>query len=162
MDKLKVVIVFFLMILVINAISVLNQLFFKDEVSIYGEKKEKMNYKDGDYKVYNDYLIQDPLKYGNIESEEQSYHFEQQNDYYGKLSELQKLPYLSPSNSKCPKCTDNTSAGYIDLDSLISVIEENVDDEVSTQLIQLFNEIEYGLNTENLSDIICDVISLEH
>gem|GEM_PF-6376906 len=34
--------------------------------------------------------------------------------------------YLNPSNSKCPKCTDIAGTGYIDLDSSISVIEENV------------------------------------
>src|SRR5687767_6700970 len=127
MGKLEVMVIFFLVILVINVISTFNQLFFKDEVAAYGEKKEKKIYKDGEYKIYNDYLVQDPLKYGTVESE---------------LSEQQKSLYLSQSNSKCPTCTDMTSTGNSDLDSLISVIEKNLDDDVSIPLIQLFNEIE--------------------
>jgi len=77
------------MILVINLISLLNQLFFKDEVSAYGEKKEKMD-TGGDYKVYSVYLVQDSVNYGNIEPEDQSYYFEQQNDYYGESYEQQR------------------------------------------------------------------------
>ena len=127
MGKLEVMVIFFLMILVINVISTFNQLFFKDELAAYGEKKEKKIYKDGEYKIYNDYLVQDPLKYGTVESE---------------LSEQQKSLYLSQSNSKCPTCTDMTSTGNSDLDSLISVIEKNLDDDVLIPLIQLFNEIE--------------------
>lgn len=127
MGKLEVMVIFFLMILVINVISTSNQLFFKDELAAYGEKKEKKIYKDGEYKIYNDYLVQDPLKYGTVESE---------------LSEQQKSLYLSQSNSKCPTCTDMTSTGNSDLDSLISVIEKNLDDDVLIPLIQLFNEIE--------------------
>jgi hypothetical protein len=107
--------------------STFNQLFFKDEVAAYGEKKEKKKYKDGEYKIYNDYLVQDPLRYGTIESE---------------LAEQQKSLYLSQSNSKCPTCTHTTITGYSDLDSLISVIEKNLDDDVLIPLIQLFNEIE--------------------
>ncbi len=137
MGKLEVMIVFFLMILVINVISTFNQLFFKDEVNVYGEKKEKMIYKNGDYKIYNDYLVQDSLKYGTIESE---------------LSEQQKSLSLSQSNSKCPTCTDMTSSGNIDPDLLNSIIQENLDDNVSLSLIQLFNEIEYELNAEALFD----------
>jgi hypothetical protein len=127
MGKQEVMVIFFLMILAINVISTFNQLFFKDEVAAYGEKKEKKIYKDGEYKIYNDYLVQDPLKYGTVESE---------------LSEQQKSLYLSQSNSKCPTCTDMTSTGNSDLDSLISVIEKNLDDDVLIPLIQLFNEIE--------------------
>ena len=127
MGKLEVMVFFFLMILVLNLISTFNQLFFKDDVAAYGEKKEKKIYKDGEYKIYNDYLVQDPLKYGTVESE---------------LSEQQKSLYLSQSNSKCPTCTDMTSTGNSDLDSLISVIEKNLDDDVLIPLIQLFNEIE--------------------
>ena len=128
MGKLEVMVIFFLMILVINVISTFNQLFFKDEVAVYGEKKEKKIYKNEEYKIYHDYLVQDPLKYGTVESE---------------LSEQQKSSfYLSQSNSKCPTCTDMTSTGSSDLDSLISVIEKNLDDDVLIPLIQLFNEIE--------------------
>ena len=134
-------IVFLLMILVINVIVILNLLSFQDQVIAYGEKKEKRKYQDGDYKIYNDYLVQDPLNYGTIESEDQNYHFGRQFDYYGELSEQQKSLDLNPSNLKCPKCTDIKSTG-IDLDSLISVIEKNLDDDVSIPLIQLFNEIE--------------------
>jgi len=158
MYKSKVMIVFLLMILVLNIILILNLLFFTDQVTAYGEKKEKRKYQEGDYKIYNDYLVQDPLKYGTMEYEDQNYHFEQQFDYYGELSEQQKSLYLNPSNSKCPKCTDIKSTGYIDLESLISVMEEHVDDEVSMHLSQLFNEIQYDLNAESVFNIICDVL----
>lgn len=157
MYKLKVVFVFLLMVLVVNVILILNLLFFKDQVTAYGEKKEKRKYQDGDYKIYNDYLVQDPLQYGTIESDDQNYQYEKLFDDYGELSEQQKSLNLNPSDSKFLKCTDIKSTGYIDLDSLISVMEEHVDDEVSMHLIQLFNEIEYELNTESLFDIISDV-----
>jgi hypothetical protein len=127
MGKLEVMVFFFLMILVLNVISTFNQLFLKDHVAAYSEKKEKRIYNDGEYKIYNDYLVQDPLKYGTIESE---------------LSEQQKSLYLSQSNSKCTTCTDMTSTGNRAIDSLISVIEKNLDDDVSIPLIELFNEIE--------------------
>lgn len=35
-----------------------------DEMVIYGEKMEKHEYKDSNFKIYTDYLIQDPSKYG--------------------------------------------------------------------------------------------------
>ena len=66
MYKLKVMFVFLLMFLVINVILILNLLFFKDQVIAYGEKKEKRKYQDGDYKIYNDYLVQDPLEYAQL------------------------------------------------------------------------------------------------
>lgn len=31
---------------------------------IYGEKMNNNKYNDGNFKVYNDYLIQDPSEYG--------------------------------------------------------------------------------------------------
>jgi hypothetical protein len=149
MHKSKVIIILFLLIIVINVISILNQLLFKDEIFAYGEKKEKIRYKEGDYKVYTDYLVQNPLKYGKIEPDIQNDNFEYQNDYGEQLDQHTSL-YL---NSKCATCKDMPSTGNIDLDSLISVIEENVENEVSIQLIQLFNQIEYDLNTEAVFDI---------
>jgi hypothetical protein len=134
MYKATLVIVFFLMILVINVVSILNQVLSK-EIFAYAEKKEKITYREGEYKVYTDYLVQHPLKYGKIEPEDKNYHFEQQNDY-SQLLDQQKSLYL---NSKCLKCIDMGSSANIDLDSLISVIEENVEDEISIQLNQLFN-----------------------
>ncbi len=135
MYKAILIIVFFLMILVINVISILNQVLSKEEIFAYAEKKEKITYREGEYKVYTDYLVQDPLKYGKIEPEDKNYHFEQQNDY-SQLLDQQKSLYL---NSKCLKCTDMGSSAKIDLDSLISVIEENLEDEISIQFNQLFN-----------------------
>jgi hypothetical protein len=102
MYKSKVVIIFFLMIILINVISILNQLLFTNEVLAYGDKKEKIKYKDGDYKVYTDYLVQNPLKYGNIESDIQNDNFEYHNDYDEHFDQHNSL-YL---NSKCAKCKD--------------------------------------------------------
>ncbi|HEX6294497.1 MAG TPA: hypothetical protein VFZ46_05030 [Nitrososphaeraceae archaeon] len=75
------------MIIVINVISILNQLLSKDEFFVYGEKEEKIKYKEGDYKVYTDYLVQNPLKYGKIESDIQNDNFEYHNDYGEKLDQ---------------------------------------------------------------------------
>ena len=66
------------------------------------ERRKKKWNTGGDYKVYSVYLVQDSVNYGNIEPEDQSYYFEQQNDYYGESSEQQRSLYLNPSNSKCP------------------------------------------------------------
>lgn len=52
----------FLMILLIE-LSPISQL-SNDEMVIYGEKMEKHEYKDSNFKIYTDYLIQDPSKYG--------------------------------------------------------------------------------------------------
>jgi hypothetical protein len=69
MYKSKGVIIIFLMIIVINVSSILNQFLFTNEGLAYSDKEEKIRYQDGDYKVYTDYLVQNPLKYGKIESE---------------------------------------------------------------------------------------------
>jgi hypothetical protein len=87
MYKSKGVIIFFLMIILINVISILNQLLFKDEVLAYSEKKEKIRYKEGDYKVYTDYLVQNPLQYGKIDSRIQNDNFEYHNDYGDHLDQ---------------------------------------------------------------------------
>lgn len=87
MYKSKDIIILFLMIIVINVISILNQLLSKDEFFVYGEKEEKIKYKEGDYKVYTDYLVQNPLKYGKIESDIQNDNFEYHNDYGEKLDQ---------------------------------------------------------------------------
>lgn len=43
---------------------------------IYGEKMNNNKYNDGNFKVYSDYLIQDPSKYGIRDT----YHKTNQND----------------------------------------------------------------------------------
>ena len=80
-------IILFLMIIVINVISILNHLLFKDEFFVYAEKEEKIKYKEGNYKVYTDYLVQNPLKYGKIEPDIQNDNFEYHNDYGEKLDQ---------------------------------------------------------------------------
>ena len=154
MYKSKDIIIFFLMIIVINVISISDQLLFKYESLAYGENKEKIRYKDGDYKVYTDYLVQNPLEYGKIEPDIQNDNFEYRNDYGEQLDQRKSLHITS----KCVKCTDMADTGNFDLDFLISVIEDNVEDEVSIPLIHLFNQIEYLLNTEAINDIFCDII----
>jgi hypothetical protein len=53
----------FLMILLIKLSWISHEL-LNNEMVIYGEKSDKHKYKDGNFKVYNDYLIQDPSEYG--------------------------------------------------------------------------------------------------
>ena len=59
--------VFFLMILLIELSSLSYEL-SKNEMVIYGEKMDKQKYKEGNFKIYNDYLIQDPSEYGKKET----------------------------------------------------------------------------------------------
>ena len=37
-------------------------------MQIYGEKEDKKKYNEGGFKVYNDYLIQEPSEYGKKDS----------------------------------------------------------------------------------------------
>ena len=53
----------FLMILLIELSSLSHEL-LNNEMVIYGDKTDKHKYKDGNFKVNNDYLIQDPSEYG--------------------------------------------------------------------------------------------------
>lgn len=87
MNKSKGNIILFIMIILLNVNSILNQLLFKDEFFVYGEKEEKIKYKEGDYKVYTDYLVQNPLKYGKIEPDIQIDNFQYNNDYGEKLDQ---------------------------------------------------------------------------
>jgi len=36
----------------------------KNDIVIYGEQTDKKKYNNGNFKVYNDYLIRDPSEYG--------------------------------------------------------------------------------------------------
>lgn len=40
----------------------------KNAIVIYGEKMDKKKYNNGNFKVYNDYLIRDPSEYGIIDT----------------------------------------------------------------------------------------------
>ncbi len=55
--------VFLLLTIVIGIISLYDGL-SKNEMQIYGEKEDQKKYKEGGFKVYNDYLIQEPSEYG--------------------------------------------------------------------------------------------------
>lgn len=55
--------VFFLLTLLIGLIFLSHEI-SKKAIVIYGEKMDKKKYNNGNFKVYNDYLIQDPSEYG--------------------------------------------------------------------------------------------------
>lgn len=55
--------VFFLLTLLIGLILLSHEISKNDSV-IYGEQKDKKKYNNGNFKVYNDYLIRDPSEYG--------------------------------------------------------------------------------------------------
>ena len=59
--------VFLLLTIVIGLISLYDGL-SKNEMQISGDKEDKKTYKEGDFKVYNDYLIQEPSEYGKKDS----------------------------------------------------------------------------------------------
>jgi hypothetical protein len=51
------------LILIIGLISLSLELSNKEKVT-YGDKMKNNKYNDGNFKVFNDYLIQDPSQYG--------------------------------------------------------------------------------------------------
>jgi hypothetical protein len=55
--------VFFLLTLLIGLILLSDEI-SKNDIVIYGEPTDKKNYNNGNFKVYNDYLIRDPSEYG--------------------------------------------------------------------------------------------------
>ena len=64
--------VFLLLTIVIGLISLYDGL-SKNEMQISGEKEDKKKYKEGGFKVYNDYLIQEPSEYGKKDSFDRLY-----------------------------------------------------------------------------------------
>jgi hypothetical protein len=142
------------MFFLINIITIYNQLLL--EVSSF-EGLEDVKFKDRNYKVYNDYLVQHPFEYGNSDPNDDNYHPEEQNENYDKNADQQKFSSIIPSNSNFKDCIDIPNIINIDYDALISLIEENLDKRVSKQLIQLFNEIENDLISKNESGTICNI-----
>lgn len=67
--------VFFLLILITGLISLSHELSNNEKVT-YGDKMKNNKYNDGSFKVFNDYLIQDPSEYGIRDT----YHKTNQND----------------------------------------------------------------------------------
>jgi hypothetical protein len=55
--------VFFLLTLLIGLILLSDEI-SKNNIVIYGEPTDKKKYNNGNFKVYNDYLIRDPSEYG--------------------------------------------------------------------------------------------------
>lgn len=53
----------FFLILIIGLISLSHELSNNEKVT-YGDKMKNNKYNDGNFKVFNDYLIQDPSEYG--------------------------------------------------------------------------------------------------
>ena len=54
---------FFLLTLLIGLILLSHEI-SKNDIVIYGEQMDKKKYNNGNFKVYNDYLIRDPSEYG--------------------------------------------------------------------------------------------------
>ena len=55
--------IFFILTIITGLISLSDQL-SENEMQVYGEKKDNKNSNDLNFKVYTDYLIQDPSEYG--------------------------------------------------------------------------------------------------
>jgi hypothetical protein len=55
--------VFLILTIITGLISLSDQL-TETEMDVYGEKKDNKKYDDLNFKVYIDYLIQDPSEYG--------------------------------------------------------------------------------------------------
>ena len=55
--------VFFLMTLLIGLILLSHEI-SKNDIVVYGEQTDKKKYNNGNFKVYNDYLIRDSSEYG--------------------------------------------------------------------------------------------------
>ena len=63
MYELKFNTIFLILTLIIGLISLSDQL-FETEMQVYGEKEDNKKSYDLNFKVYTDYLIQDPSEYG--------------------------------------------------------------------------------------------------
>jgi hypothetical protein len=55
--------IFFILTIITGLISLSDQL-SENEMQVYGEKKDNKNSNDLNFKIYTDYLIQDPSEYG--------------------------------------------------------------------------------------------------
>ena len=55
--------IFFVLTLLIGLILLSHEI-SKNDIVIYGEPMDKKKYNNGNFKVYNDYLIRDPSEYG--------------------------------------------------------------------------------------------------
>ena len=55
--------VFFLLTILIGLILLSHEI-SKNDIVIYGEQTDKKKYNNGNFKVYNDYLIRDSSEYG--------------------------------------------------------------------------------------------------
>ena len=55
--------IFFILTIITGLISLSDQL-SETEMQVYGEKKDNKNSNDLNFKIYTDYLIQDPSEYG--------------------------------------------------------------------------------------------------
>jgi len=55
--------IFIILTIITGLISLSDQL-SENEMQVYGEKKDNKNSNDLNFKVYTDYLIQDPSEYG--------------------------------------------------------------------------------------------------
>ena len=155
MNKPKVL-NFFLLIFMINIITIYNP-FLLEGSGIEG-LEDKIKFKERNYKVYDDYLVQHPSEYGNIDPHDYNYHSEEQNENYDKIMDEQKLFSIIPSTSNFQDCMDIPNISNIDSDALISLIEENLDKLVSMQLIRLYNEIENDIDSKNESGTICNIL----
>ncbi len=54
----------FLILTIITGLISLSDQLSENEMQVYGEKKDNKNSNDLNFKVYTDYLIQDPSEYG--------------------------------------------------------------------------------------------------
>ena len=54
----------FLILTIITGLISLSYHLTETEIHVYGEKKDNKKSKDPDFKIYIDYLIQDPSEYG--------------------------------------------------------------------------------------------------
>ena len=54
----------FLILTIITGLISLSDQLSETEMQVYGEKKDNKNSNDLNFKVYTDYLIQDPSEYG--------------------------------------------------------------------------------------------------
>jgi hypothetical protein len=54
----------FLILTILTGLISLSDQLSENEMQVYGEKKDNKNSNDLNFKVYTDYLIQDPSEYG--------------------------------------------------------------------------------------------------
>jgi hypothetical protein len=146
--------VFFIFIFLVNTIVIYN---LSTEIFAFEEKEENSKYKEKNFKIYNDYIVKEPFKYGSFDPIDDDYDSNEQNNN-NKLVDQKPLYSINPSISNYPNCIDIPIISDSDSNSLVSLIEDDLNKQILIQVMQLINEIDMDLGNKKIIDEICKIL----